>query len=330
MDTISLFYFTEAVKDLNFTQTASRLFMSQQNLSNHILRLENMCGCKLFQRKPRLQLTYEGKLFLEYAKSAVDAEKNVLSSLKSVAEEEAGQVVIGSTTPRAAFFVPEIMPKFTKRFPRVSLRLLDQPSYILQSYLQDNTVDFCVGVFHFQSPELQTRRLLHDRVYLCISEELLLRYCPDALPDKVKKFEKGIFVSELPGLPVVLPPDDIGLSKVILSCYSDEKVSPNICLTTTYPQLFAKLCIGGTAAMFVTEMNMINLRRSVPHEAVSRFYSFPLVSDRRLFQFRREVSLATNRNRYLSQPTQYLIDLTVSLFRSLENDRENKEETADE
>jgi len=44
VDTISLYYFTEAAKDLNFTQTASRLFLSQQNLSSHIARLESKCG----------------------------------------------------------------------------------------------------------------------------------------------------------------------------------------------------------------------------------------------------------------------------------------------
>lgn len=66
MDTISLYYFTEAAKDLNFTQTANRLFLSQQNLSSHIARLESKCGCKLFQRKPKVQLTYEGELFLAY------------------------------------------------------------------------------------------------------------------------------------------------------------------------------------------------------------------------------------------------------------------------
>ena len=61
LDTISLYYFTEAAKDLNFTQTANRLFLSQQNLSSHIARLESKCGCKLFQRKPKVQLTYEGE-----------------------------------------------------------------------------------------------------------------------------------------------------------------------------------------------------------------------------------------------------------------------------
>ena len=33
------------------TQTAKRLFLSQQTLSNHIARLEKWCGIPLFYRK---------------------------------------------------------------------------------------------------------------------------------------------------------------------------------------------------------------------------------------------------------------------------------------
>ena len=36
MNTKSLFYFVEAAKDMNFTQTAKRLYISQQALSQHI------------------------------------------------------------------------------------------------------------------------------------------------------------------------------------------------------------------------------------------------------------------------------------------------------
>ena len=52
MDTVSLIYFSEAAKDLNFTKTAQRLFISQQTLSNHIARLEEAYQVKLFERPP--------------------------------------------------------------------------------------------------------------------------------------------------------------------------------------------------------------------------------------------------------------------------------------
>ena len=56
MDLISLYYFSELAKDLHMTRTANRLFISQQTLSNHIQRLEDYYGTKLFHRKPALPL----------------------------------------------------------------------------------------------------------------------------------------------------------------------------------------------------------------------------------------------------------------------------------
>jgi DNA-binding transcriptional LysR family regulator len=52
MDITSLYYFNELSKDLNVTKTAARLFISQQTLSNHIMRMETEFGTKLFYRKP--------------------------------------------------------------------------------------------------------------------------------------------------------------------------------------------------------------------------------------------------------------------------------------
>ena len=43
MEIISLYYFSEAAKDLHITETANRQHITQQTLSNHILRLERHC-----------------------------------------------------------------------------------------------------------------------------------------------------------------------------------------------------------------------------------------------------------------------------------------------
>ena len=67
MDLISLYYFSELAKDLHMTRTANRLFISQQTLSNHIQRLEDYYGTKLFYRKPSLSLTTAGEFVLSFA-----------------------------------------------------------------------------------------------------------------------------------------------------------------------------------------------------------------------------------------------------------------------
>ena len=318
MDSISLYYFTEAAKDLNFTQTANRLFLSQQNLSSHIARLEAMCGCRLFRRKPRLQLTYEGELFLSYAKEAVASESNILSVLKAVADENSGRLHIGVSTPRAAIFIPEILRDFSRTYPGVSVRLSDRPSYLLERQLADNAIDFCVGVFQSQNPELETAHLLTDGLYLCMSEDLFQEYAGDRAEALLQAGRDGITVAEFPGLPVAMPSDGIPLSRVILSCYEEAGITPAVVLTTAYPQMFRPLYFQGTAAFFATGMILGDHLRSRP-AGVPPLRAFPLLLNGRFIK--REISLLTNRHRYLSKPAKHFISLTQAFFAGIEERR---------
>lgn len=315
VDTISLYYFTEAAKDLNFTQTASRLFLSQQNLSSHIARLESKCGCKLFLRKPKMQLTYEGELFLSYAKEAVASESNILSALKAVADEDSGRLHVGVSTPRAAIFIPEILRDFTLAYPNVSARLSDRPSYLLERQLMDNTMDLCVGVFQSQNPEVQISHLLTDGLYFCMAENLFQNYAAAPADTLLSAKTDGVTVAEFPGIPVALPSDGIPLSRVILSCYEEAGITPNVILTTAYPQMFRTLYYQGTAAFFGTGMILKDLLRSRP-AGVPPLRAFPLLLNGGFIK--REISLLTNRHRYLSKPAKHFITLTQSLFAELE------------
>ena len=55
MNLLSLYYFVELAKELHVTNTAQKLYISQQNLSQHIQRLEQYYGVPLFHRKPKLR-----------------------------------------------------------------------------------------------------------------------------------------------------------------------------------------------------------------------------------------------------------------------------------
>ena len=74
MDLKSFYYFKEVTVDMNITKTANRLYMSQQTLSNHILRLEKHFGVPLLYRKPSLSLTYAGELVLNFANMVIQRE----------------------------------------------------------------------------------------------------------------------------------------------------------------------------------------------------------------------------------------------------------------
>ena len=80
IDTVKLKCFVELANTLNFSKTASRLFMTQQAVSKNIANLEKEWGIKLFQRNTRnVSLTPEGEeLYKIVAKFTVDIADAVL------------------------------------------------------------------------------------------------------------------------------------------------------------------------------------------------------------------------------------------------------------
>lgn len=75
MDITSLYYFQELAKNLHMTNTAEKLHISQQTLSNHIKRLEEYYGTLLFYRKPSLSLTSAGEALLAFAEEVIQKSK---------------------------------------------------------------------------------------------------------------------------------------------------------------------------------------------------------------------------------------------------------------
>ncbi len=94
MNLLSLYYFVELAKELHFTNTAQKLYISQQNLSQHIQKLEQYYGVVLFHRKPKLTLTYAGEQLLASATKILAEEKDLVNRFdKRVVMLERGRVV---------------------------------------------------------------------------------------------------------------------------------------------------------------------------------------------------------------------------------------------
>ena len=71
----NLEYFLTTASEGNITRAAERLHVSQQALSNQIARLEQELGCKLFERKQNLVLTYAGLQFKASAEKILDIQR---------------------------------------------------------------------------------------------------------------------------------------------------------------------------------------------------------------------------------------------------------------
>ena len=252
MDFIDLYYFSEAAKDLHFTKTAERLFISQQNLSSHIKRLEDRYQVQLFERKPRVTLTYAGKRMLKYADEMLAREGDLREEMKEIQGETRGELVIGASTPRLKALLPEVLPRFLKEYPDIRIRTVDAYATDLQQYVLDNVIDIGFAPIDPDQPEMIVETMHRDNIFVVCADRLLYRvYGPEAFEIKASCV-KGCTMDRIAKLPFIVPSSRNQLSTEFYSCFEEQNLTPNILLETAFPLYFFPLFSDGTAAGFLT------------------------------------------------------------------------------
>ena len=146
MNLISLAYFVELAKELHFTNTAQKLYISQQNLSQHIQRLEQYYGVTLFHRKPKLALTYAGEQLYAAAIKILAEEHELENRLSSISENRAGNLKVGIPAYRAQACLPDILPPFYEKWPNITIDLVSESSNQMEEMLFSGELDLFIGL----------------------------------------------------------------------------------------------------------------------------------------------------------------------------------------
>lgn len=305
-----MYYLTEAAKDMHFTKTAERLYISQQTLSNHIKSLEQHFGVALFNRKPGISLTCAGEHVLEFARNFIKESTNLQHTLYDIGNQEAGLLRIGASTPRANSFLPQILPEFSRRYPKVEIRLTDSISSKLEQMLEIGDLDFAV-VLSEKTSESNYYHLFDDTVCLCVSDELLKRYYGAESETLKKKAAKGAEVQNFARLPFCLPSNRLGDN--LKKCFANANCNVNTYLTSTYSIIPLSACTQGLAACFLTELNLFSQKKYIPED----INVFPIVVDGKpLVQ---KLALIHHKDSYLSKYEKYFLELTFRFFKDMKH-----------
>lgn len=316
MDTLSLYYFIESAKDLNFSKTAARLFISQQNLSNHIFRLEQNFGISLYERKPKLSLTYAGECLLQFAQDYKISEENVRTMLDEITLTEQGRLNIGCSPHRTAIAMPLLAEKFVQDYPHVNLNFCIQHSNVLSEMLLAGELDFAIAVDKCHYSHLETTKLFDDSIYLMVSKVLLSRYYREEADSILSSAKHGIDLRDFSALPFV----NIKSAKLIKDVFESCQCTPYFSITVNYPQFSYVGFYENIAASIITKTVYLNLRQHTDSNIlflpVNTPATLPLHS----------ISFMQNRQKRLSRFGQHFKRLTIDYFNQLLEQDTNTEE----
>lgn len=307
MNLLTLYYFVELARELHVTNTAQKLYISQQNLSQHIQRLEQYYGVSLFHRKPKLALTYEGEQLYAVAVKILAEEHEFVNRLADISANSIGSLKLGIPTYRGEISLPSILPQFYEKWPNISIELCDKSSSEMEEMLCNGELDLFIGVMYQDNPKLDSTPLLNDHIYMVCSDHLLKKYYPDTWSVLKNRSERGTDLSAFPGLPFLLPHPSMKLRKTIDQCFLVARVKPKIFLESQSTELFISLFPYDYGAFFCTQARLPAFLSAYPEAN-----AFPLTLKNEIIGHR--VVIASHKDRVLPQYAQDFISITKEVF----------------
>ena len=128
------------------SEAARGLDVSQPAISKALAQLEQRIGTPLLRRGTRpLALTEEGKILADYAVRADLLQNQVLQDLEEAVNSRSGTVRLGSFGSSASFQVlPKTLAAFARKYPDISVEILEYPDGELRQVLDEGIVDIAV------------------------------------------------------------------------------------------------------------------------------------------------------------------------------------------
>jgi DNA-binding transcriptional LysR family regulator len=193
-------YVAAIAEELNFTQAAIRLHVSQPTLSQQIRDLEQELGVRMFDRTKggqRVSLTAAGEAFATEARLTLLHAARAVEGARAAKGQHKGPWNIGYSPLIDLRILPKIRQHLATEFPTTELRLVsaytaEQADGLLRGKLQAGIV-----ILPVVEEGVRTDGLFSERFLLALSQRHALAPQPE------------IHMSDLDGLPLVTIRSDI-------------------------------------------------------------------------------------------------------------------------
>lgn len=167
-----------ACKHMNFTNAAAELGISQPAVSQHIRRLEEDYGVKLFSYEgKRLRLTPEGQLVLN-AVQTMNNDEHILRQRIGAMQTNRQMYCFGATHTIAGYMIAGRLAPFLRNNPDCNMHIYIADTEKLLKDIDEGQIDFAIVEGFFDHSRYET---------LPFSTETLLCVCGPAydIPDEV-------------------------------------------------------------------------------------------------------------------------------------------------
>lgn len=170
-DPVQLRTFLAVAQTLSFTQAGGRLGVRQSTVSQHVRRLEEAAGRRLFTRDTHgVELTEDGEAMLGFARSILAANERAAAFFSGTRLR--GRLRFGASEDFVLTRLPEVLQRFRRDHPDVDLELTVELSGVLHGLLEAGRLDLVLAKRSARRPE--GRLVWRDRLVWIGAERLRL------------------------------------------------------------------------------------------------------------------------------------------------------------
>lgn len=187
--------FVAAYEERSFTAAAMREHGTQSGVSQHVRKLEERFGARLFSRdKGRVTPTPAGDAYYSRCVEMLRLHAATSQCMSQFGKGGSGDVSVGLMPTMTRIILAPAMRRFIEAFPNVSVRLVEAFSPTLTQSVLSGELDFAIV------PSIPGRPGLKSWPFLTTHETLVSRFAPDRHLRPVRMGALGPLKLVLPGI----------------------------------------------------------------------------------------------------------------------------------
>ncbi len=194
-------YVLTVLKEGSFTNAAKKLYVSQPSLSQIIKTAESNLGAPIFNRSTDpITLTPAGQLYVEAARQVTTISTNLVKQVEELSNEEFGKIRLGISVQRGMELLPELYPRFKKRFPHVEIELHEQGSATMEKSVLEGEVGIALLTTFPKHADLYYDLIQEEQLVLIVNRDCALaKRIRPGTPIDIIEAKDETFVSSRPG-----------------------------------------------------------------------------------------------------------------------------------
>lgn len=156
----------------SLTRAAERQHLSLAAASARIKALESRCGLPLLAREARgVRLLPQGEAFLHHARLLLQQSDQLHAELLEYGGGLRGHLRVFANTTAVTDFLPEILPGFLTRHPRINVDLQEKPNALIARGVLDGRADIGIVAGSVDTLGLEAIHFSTDRLVLVTSRK---------------------------------------------------------------------------------------------------------------------------------------------------------------